>query len=850
MQSVAGLLSRITAPTRRASVTLAAVVVVALLVVPGIGATGSSLSRSLSLASSPAGGGGAVPYAVSHPGNGSSGPNEILTATNGSMSLQVALFYNSSVGSFVATAVVQFSGGPGPWDVYTYFGVGGGQYATTNTSAHAIPFTQTYTTGGTYTFHADIASYPDYVAASTTIVVPLAGPSLGWANITQSGAPSGRAGAALAYDPILGGDLLFGGCVSGDYGGVNCAPTNDTWLLTNGTWTQLNPTASPPSRMRPAMVWDSADGYLLLFGGYVGATGSTPVGDTWEFNGTNWLNLTGSVGTAPSPRAGPAMIFATGWNRVVLFGGLTDLATETLVNDTWTYHNGSWTSLSTGASPAPRYDASFTWDPTINEAVLFAGYGGLYSGSLGDTWLFNGSAWTEQFPGVTPWNRNGQATAYDPTTNATVIFGGHASFVFYDDAWTYRAGVWALITSNSSPSTRWGSAMTFDPRMDTVVLFGGAVLLGSYEYFSDTWTLGLPRSNTSGGGTGPCAQTGGFGQGNSTLAIEVAYCLSSLTVPSTYSAQVTINGSVAPHAYQLWIGWGDGTLLNGTFNVSGNSVSVNASHLYTANGTYTVWFAATDATGNSVNAWMNLTFGSGGTGGSGGPPPPPIPIAWSNQTAGASPTARAGAAMAYDPATQSVILFGGCVGGDYWQLTCTPTNDTWSFAGGLWTQLFPAISPPARMRPAMVWDARDNYLLLFGGFTAGSGSQPLGDTWAFNGTAWLNLTPVAGSGPSPRAGPALVFAAGWNEVILFGGLTSLPNQTLVGDTWAFYNSSWHSLSTNAPPPGRYDASMAWDSAMGVIVLFGGYAGTTLWSLGDTWTFNGYKWTPQYPGTSP
>ncbi len=571
-------------------------------------------------------------------------------------------------------------------------------------------------------------------AASGGPMAPLT-PTPVWTNVSSGTAPPARAGAGLAYDPVLGSDVLFGGCVAGDFAAVSCTPTNDTWAFAHGSWSRLNLTPSPPPRMRPAMVWDAADGYLLLFGGYTGSTGSVPIGDTWAFNGTAWANLTSSVGTGPGPRAGPAMVYASSWHRVVLFGGLTDLATETLVNDTWTFQNGSWTKVAISTAPPGRYDAAFTFDPTINSAVLYSGYAGLSLGSLGDTWLFNGTAWTQPPTTVSPAPRNGAASAFDPVANETVIFGGHASWTFYDDTWGYQAGLWSQVSVNTTPSTRWASSMTYDASTGTVLLFGGFVITGGSvnEYFSDTWTLDL-GGNSSGGG-GP-------------------------------------------------------------------------------------------------------------------PPPPPPPLTWTNVTPGISPAGRAGAAMAYDPVTQSAILFGGCVAGDYWQLNCTPSNDTWSYAGGLWTQLNPSVSPPARMRPAMVWDGADNYLLLFGGFTAASGSEPLGDTWAFNGSAWVNLTSASTSHPSPRAGPALVYSSAWNDVVLFGGLTDLPSETLVSDTWTFRNSTWTQVTTSGAPPARYDASMTWDASASDILLFGGFGGTTLWSLGDTWAFDGLNWTERFPSPSP
>ena len=53
------------------------------------------------------------------------------------------------------------------------------------------------------------------------------------------------------------------------------------------------------------------------------------------------------------------------------------------------------------------------------------------------------------------------------------------------------------------------------------------------------------------------------------------------------------------------------------------------------------------------------------------------------------PPAREAAAMAFDSTTNQTILFGGFSNGQL-------LNDTWSWDGTKWTQLFPSNSPPAR----------------------------------------------------------------------------------------------------------------------------------------------------------
>jgi Galactose oxidase, central domain len=96
---------------------------------------------------------------------------------------------------------------------------------------------------------------------------------------------------------------------------------------------------------------------------------------------------------------------------------------------------------------------------------------------------------------------------------------------------------------------------------------------------------------------------------------------------------------------------------------------------------------------------------------------------WTKQHAAAGPTPRFGAAMAYDAATGTVVLFGGC---------CTLTSqfgDTWTWDGTTWTKQHPAASPTARDSAAMAYDAATGTVALFGGEP--HSGHPFGDTWTW-----------------------------------------------------------------------------------------------------------------------
>src|SRR6185312_15163698 len=81
---------------------------------------------------------------------------------------------------------------------------------------------------------------------------------------------------------------------------------------------------------------------------------------------------------------------------------------------------------------------------------------------------------------------------------------------------------------------------------------------------------------------------------------------------------------------------------------------------------------------------------------------------WTKQAPATSPPVRDDAAMAYDAATQTVVLFGGE------SRASRAFGDTWVWDGVTWTKLAPAASPLARRGASMAYDAATGTVVLFG----------------------------------------------------------------------------------------------------------------------------------------
>jgi hypothetical protein len=207
---------------------------------------------------------------------------------------------------------------------------------------------------------------------------------------------------------------------------------------------------------------------------------------------------------------------------------------------------------------------------------------------------------------------------------------------------------------------------------------------------------------------------------------------------------------------------------------------------------------------------------------------------WTEQTPTKSPPARYSASMVYDAATGDMVLFGGLGIDGY-------LNDTWTWNGATWTQAQPAKSPSARTSASIAYDAASQQVLLFGGL---ADRNPLGDTWSWNGTTWSSQTLT--TKPAARYGAAMTYDASTGSVVLFGGdNTSAP----LGDTWTWNGSSWTAQSSPISPPARVGASMAYDAVAGEAVLFGGFDGEST-NDADTWTWSGNEWNALAPATSP
>lgn len=291
--------------------------------------------------------------------------------------------------------------------------------------------------------------------------------NLTWVQMAPATSPSARQTGIMAYDTVRQRVVLFGGS------GGN--PLGDTWEWDGTNWFAILSTNSPPPRMDGAMIYDAARQRVVLFGGR--GTAPQALGDTWEWDGTNWVQRTPA--TSPPPRQDHGMAYDDARQKVVLFGGNNG----SLLSDTWEWDGTNWVQITPPASPSPRQSPGMAYDIQRGRTVLFGGAG---SGYLGDTWEWDGISWLQMTPSSHPSSRSDHAMVYDGARQKVVLFGGIGGGNL-GDTWEWDGVTWVQRIPATSPSARQNHEMAYDAARQSVVLFGG------YAYppglnLGDTWT--------------------------------------------------------------------------------------------------------------------------------------------------------------------------------------------------------------------------------------------------------------------------------------------------------------------------------------------------------------------------
>jgi hypothetical protein len=235
---------------------------------------------------------------------------------------------------------------------------------------------------------------------------------------------------------------------------------------------------------------------------------------------------------------------------------------------------------------------------------------------------------------------------------------------------------------------------------------------------------------------------------------------------------------------------------------------------------------------------------------SGTPQWAPAPIA-----TGFTPADSGDLSTAFDAATGQLVGVGMDASpyfADFDLLGCDGDGiGTWTFDGADWSAHSPAGAPRARGRSALAYDPSTKQVVMFGGAVAPCAvsptSQPtaapgaFADTWTWNGSIWSQQHPL--TSPPAAGGACAAYDATTNQLIMYGGETpSAGKPTVYLDaTWQWTGSAWTQLATATAPPGG-NCAMTYDATTSSIVMLVRSDPTTDGSTVQTWVWTGTSWT--------
>src|SRR5262249_24561623 len=123
------------------------------------------------------------------------------------------------------------------------------------------------------------------------------------------------------------------------------------------------------------------------------------------------------------------------------------------------------------------------------------------------------------------------------------------------------------------------------------------------------------------------------------------------------------------------------------------------------------------------------------------------------------------------------------------------------------------------------------------------------DTWEWNGATWTQR-PIVGVA---RFGHAMAYDSARGVTVLFGGsYDDVSDRDDLWNTFEYDGNSWTQHAVAGPSQREYLA-MAYDAARGRSVVFGGQSGVAFQSTGpmdDTWLWDGTSWTSKASSPDP
>jgi cysteine-rich repeat protein len=263
-----------------------------------------------------------------------------------------------------------------------------------------------------------------------------------WTSPAPTGAPNdGGGNSIVAYDALRGRVVYFDGAQQA------------TWEWNGRTWAQLSPAHVPPERSEFAMTWDASSGEVVLCDGWDDVN-MLQLADRWTWNGSDWQLASGDCGGSI-------------WHQLVYDAAL-----------------GQVVSVTPAAVSTPaRFLSSAVYDSTRGKIVVFGGANKppypMFASVFSDTFVGDGTTWTQPMPPLAPPPRAYAKAAFDPGRSTMVLFSGGilnnvATTPADVDTWEWNGMAWSQVVPAASPpgigELHVGELMSYDARAENVLL--------------------------------------------------------------------------------------------------------------------------------------------------------------------------------------------------------------------------------------------------------------------------------------------------------------------------------------------------------------------------------------------
>lgn len=225
----------------------------------------------------------------------------------------------------------------------------------------------------------------------------------------------------MAFDEKRGITVLFGGMAPAAYG--QALFYNDTWEWNGTDWHEVSASPRPPARQGAVIFFDTTRGTTVIYGGYYvdPQNGSTVfLDDAWEWDGNSWQQLTFEELRRSSSAA-------------AVFDPIRQTPLLMDVEGLWSWQGPRWIPLSFPRNPPGRWGSQLVFNPSSRNIVMFGGFRD--KDVFADTWIYDGQRWEQLIPVAKPPRRNGHKMFYDQVRGRVVLFGGLDGGTIYNDTW-------------------------------------------------------------------------------------------------------------------------------------------------------------------------------------------------------------------------------------------------------------------------------------------------------------------------------------------------------------------------------------------------------------------------------